>query len=248
LLLGFVALMILPDGPQQAHWLDSETKAAITARLRADSNVGEQNLMSALRDVRVLVLAVAGIGSGSALYGTSLWLPQIVKAMGFSNLETGVAVALIYTATMAMIVGWGYSSDRRGERFRHVILAWLIAAAGFAVAAMAKSNAVELIGLLFAVAAIPSAIAPYFTLPGSFLSGLAIAGAVAVQNSVVSVGGFAGPALIGVLRERSGNYSSGMAMLAIALVIAAAMVFALERAVRPARAVLHMEEQVQPSA
>jgi ACS family tartrate transporter-like MFS transporter len=101
---------------------------------------------------------------------------------------------------------------------------------------------------LFAVAAIPSAIAPYFTLPGSFLSGLAIAGAVAVQNSLVSVGGFAGPALIGVLRERSGNYSSGMAMLAIVLVIAAAMVFALDRAVRPARAVLHREEQVQPSA
>jgi cyanate permease len=80
------------------------------------------------------------------------------------------------------------------------------------------------------------------------LSGLAVAGAVAVQNSLVSIGGFAGPALIGVLRERSGNYSSGMAMLAVVLVIAAAMVFVLDRAMRPARTVLHTDEQIQPSA
>ena len=244
-LLGVAALFYLSDGPQQAKWLDAQAKAAIAGRLQSEAGQGE-HLIAALRDVRVLVLAVAGLGSGSALYATSLWLPQIVKAMGFSNFGTGVVVALIYTATMVMTAVWGYSSDRRGERYRHVAFAWFIAAAGFAVAAMARSNAVELIGLVFAVAAIPAAIAPYFMLPCSFLSGLAVAGAVAVLNSIVSVGGFAGPALIGLLRERSGSYSSGMAMLATELLIAAAMLLALERMMRPARAVLPTEEQVLP--
>jgi ACS family tartrate transporter-like MFS transporter len=168
--------------------------------------------------------------------------------MGFSNFGTGVVVALIYTATMAAIVGVGHSSDRFGERYRHVAFCWLIAAAGFALAAIAQNNAIELIGLVFAVAAIPAAIAPYFTAPGSFLSGLAVAGAVALQNSIVSVGGFAGPALIGLLRERSGSYSSGMVMLASELLIAAGMVLALERTTRPARVVLPTERQVRPLA
>ena len=247
-LLGIATLMFLPDGPRQARWLDEKGKSAITMRLQAESGDEKQDLIAAFRDIRVLVLALAGLASGSALYATSLWLPQIVKAMGFSNFGTGVVVALIYTATMAAIVGVGHSSDRFGERYRHVAFCWLIAAAGFTVAAIAQNNAIELIGLVFAVAAIPAAIAPYFTAPGSFLSGLAVAGAVALQNSVVSVGGFAGPALIGLLRERSGSYSSGMAMLASELLIAAAMVLALQRATRPARVVLPTEQQVQSSA
>jgi ACS family tartrate transporter-like MFS transporter len=46
-------------------------------------------------------------------------------------------------------------------------------------------------------------------------------------NTIVSLGGFVGPFVIGILRGRSGNYSSGMAMLAVELVVAAAVVLAL---------------------
>ena len=226
-LLGFAALVLLPDTPQQARWLSAEAKEAIASHLRAEPAHEKTGLVAALSDARIWVLAAAGFAAGSALYGTSLWLPQIVKAMGFSNFGTGLVVALVYTATMIMTVGWGYSSDRHGERYRHVAFAWLIAAAGFAIASLATSNAVELAGLVFAVAAIPAAIAPYFSLPTCFLSGTASAGGIAALNTVVSLGGFVGPALIGVLRGRSGNYASGMAMLAVELVVAAVMVLAL---------------------
>jgi ACS family tartrate transporter-like MFS transporter len=243
-LLGFVALFLLPDGPGKAGWLSSGAKAAIAARLEPENPGEKQHVLRCLRDARVLVLAAAGFASGSALYATSLWLPQIVKAMGFSNLGTGIVVSLIYTATMIMIIGWGYSSDRTGERFRHVVLAWLIAAAGFAVAAVAKNNAIALAGLVFAVGAIPAAISPYFTLGTVLARGVAAAGAVAVQNSIVSIGGFAGPWLIGILRERSGSYSSGMTMLAIVLVAGAVLVLWVERIVaRQTRIVPCPEEQ-----
>ncbi len=228
--LGLAALFLLPDGPHEARWLSAETKAAVAARHSAEIPDEKPHVLSSLRDARVLVLAISGFGSGSALYATSLWLPQIVKAMGFSNLGTGLVVALIYTATMVMIIVWGYSSDRRGERYRHVALAWLIAAAGFAVAAVADNNALALAGLVFAVGAIPAAISPYFTLGTVLAPGVAGAGAVAVQNCIVSIGGIAGPWLTGILRERSGNYSSSMAMLVIELLVGAALVLLLERA------------------
>ncbi len=50
----------------------------------------EQDLISALRGTPGFwCLPSLGFGSGSALYATSLWLPQIVKAMGFLESRDG---------------------------------------------------------------------------------------------------------------------------------------------------------------
>jgi len=69
----------------------------------------------------------------------------------------------------------------------------------------------------------------------SFLQGPAAAGGIALINSGVSLGGFAGPMVIGVLNERSGDYSSSMALLAAVLMMAALTVLALGRVMAPRR-------------
>ncbi len=187
------------------------------------------------------MLALAGFGEGSALYGTGLWLPQIVGAMGFSIFATGIVVALVYTASMGAIVAWGYSSDRRGERFWHVALAWLLAAAGCTVASLAGNNLVALVGLTLAVAGIQSSISPYFAVPSTFLKGAAAAGGIALMNTMASLGGFVAPTLIGILREQSGNYASGMAMLAFELIVGAFIILALGRAMTSRAAIARPE-------
>jgi MFS transporter, ACS family, tartrate transporter len=233
--LGLAVLKWLPDSPLHAPWLSTAEKRTIAATLDAEVHDQAENLGKALRDVRVLILALAGFAAGSGLYVAGLWLPQIVSAMGFSNLGTGIVVAIVNVGAMAMIVAWGYSSDLRGERYVHLALAWLVAAAGFALAGFASGSIVALIGLALAVAGIPAAIAPYYTLPAGFLKGAAEAGAIGAMNTLVSLGGFAGPTLVGILRNRSGNYASGMMMVAIELVVAAVMVLLLARATNPAR-------------
>ena len=55
-----------------------------------------------------------------ALYGLNLWQPQMVKALGYSNLETGFIVALPYLLAVGAMVALGASSDRSGERAGHV--------------------------------------------------------------------------------------------------------------------------------
>ncbi len=42
----------------------------------------------ALTDVRVWLLALADFGIVLSTYGLGLWLPQIVKALGYSNLAS----------------------------------------------------------------------------------------------------------------------------------------------------------------
>ena len=235
-LLGLVVLKFLPDGPNTAAWLTPDERAMIAARLKSEARGEQQPLWQALRDVRIVVVSLASFAAGSALYATGLWLPQIVSAMGFSITGTGIVVALVYVLAMIIIVGWGYSCDRSGEGFRHVAFAWLFAAIGFALASMAPDNALSLLGLALAAGFIPAAIGPLFTLPSRFLRGPAEAGGISAINTIVSLGGFAGPYLIGVLKDRSGNYASGMAILAAELVIASAMVLVLARRVRPTAA------------
>jgi MFS transporter, ACS family, tartrate transporter len=231
-ILAFAVLKWLPDGPAQAAWLNESEKTTIAAGL-GEGTTHERDLWSALRDPRVLTLSAAAFAQGCALYGTGLWLPQIVKGMGFSNFRTAIVVALCYVASMAVMIVWGYSSDRRGDRIWHTALAWLLAATGFLSTSLAQNNFVALVGLTLAVAGTLSAIGPYVTIVPTFLRGAAAAAGIALVNAIVSLGGFVGPVLIGVLKERSGDYTSAMAMLAVALVVAALIVLALGRAMAP---------------
>jgi ACS family tartrate transporter-like MFS transporter len=186
-----------------------------------------------LCDPRVLMLAVAGFAHGAALYGPTLWLPQIVQGMGFSNLATGFVVALPYLASAGVMIAWGRSSDRHGERIWHLALAWLLCASGLGVAALAQSTLLELIGLTLAVVGIFTAISQLMTLPSSFLRGPAAAGAIGLINTIVSLGGVIAPAVIGVFKEQTGSYAPAMAMIAGGLVFSSLLLLALRRSLTP---------------
>ena len=65
---------------------------------------------------RVITLSLIYFGFVGALYGMGFWLPQIVKAFGFSNAQTGFVTAVPYLfGTVAMIL-WARHSDATRER------------------------------------------------------------------------------------------------------------------------------------
>jgi MFS transporter, ACS family, tartrate transporter len=233
LVLAFAVLKFLPDGPADASWLTGAEKKTIAARHAAEGSTEHRDLWRVLRDPRVLALGLVNFGIQCGLYGTTLWLPQIVQAMGFSNLATGFVVALPYVAAMAAMILWGRSSDARGERIWHVALPILLAAAGFAGASLAQTDPFVLVALTLSMVGIVSAYGPFWSLPSSFLGGSAAAGGIALVNTIASLGGFAGPSLIGLLKEQTGGYASAMAMLAMVFVVAALIVLALGRAMAP---------------
>ena len=163
---------------------------------------------------------------------TSLWLPQIVQAMGYSNLVTGFVVAMPYLVSTVAMVAWGYSSDRHADRIWHVALPWLLSAFGFVIASYAENGMLVLVGLTFAVIGPLAVISPRLHAGiGPCARHGSVAGAIALQNMTASFGGFAAPAIFGVLREQTGGFTSGMLMLAVGLLISAAIVLALGRAI-----------------
>jgi MFS transporter, ACS family, tartrate transporter len=233
-LLAFAVLKLMPDGPRSAEWLSGAEKDVIDSRLAGEAIVEHRNVWRALCDPRVLALGiVCCFGIGAGLYGITLWLPQMVQAMGFSNLTTGFVVALPYIASMIAMIFWGRSSDRSGERIWHVAVPMLLAAAGFAAASIAQNYLLELVALTLALVGILAVYGPFYSLPSSFLGGTAAAGGIALINSLGSLGAFTGPTVIGVLKERTGGYAAAMALLAVGLVAAALIVLALGRAMAP---------------
>jgi len=234
--LALAVLKFLPDGPSTAMWLTGDEKKTIERRLAAENPVEHHDLWRALRDPRVIALGLVNFGVLAGANGVALWLPQIVQAMGFSNLQTGFVVALPSIASTVTMIFWGRSSDARGERVWHVAIPALIAAASFVVSSLTQIDLVMLFALSITQIMLWSAIAPLIAMPSSFLGGSARAGGIALVVSIGQLGGFLGSTIIGVLKEQTGDYAASMAVIGAILLASAFIVVALGRAMAPRQA------------
>ena len=122
-LLGIVTWFYLTDRPAKADWLTPSRRRGCRRSWRARPPPS--------RPPASVAGAGAGVAQGAgaepvyfgfvaALYGMQFWLPQIVKAFGFSNAQTGFVTAVPYLfGTVAMIL-WARHSDATRERVAHV--------------------------------------------------------------------------------------------------------------------------------
>jgi MFS transporter, ACS family, tartrate transporter len=232
-LLAFAVLKFLPDGPAHASWLTNGETDIVAARLAAEEPAGRPDLWSALRDPRVIALGIAYFAWNCASYAINLWLPQIVKVMGFSNTSTGFIVAACYVVGVPAMILCGRSSSKRGERIWHVALPFLFIASCLAIAALTQSNAIVLAAFVIGMPAVYAAFGPFFSLPSSFLRGAAAAGGIGLIGTLGNFGAFFGPLLTGVLVQGSGNYKTGFAADAIGFALAALIVIGVGRALAP---------------
>jgi ACS family tartrate transporter-like MFS transporter len=110
-----------------------------------------------------------------------------------------------------------------------VVIAALLGAGGLAAAAMLHASMFSLIALTVAAVGIYAALVSIWTLPSSILGGTAAAGGIALINSLANLGGFIGPFVMGWLKQSTGGYETGMAVLAAGLLTSVVLVLALAR-------------------
>ena len=227
--LAFLSLKLLPDRPAKASWLSAREKQRIERVLGADSHAGQKEFWPALLDLRVIALGLALLGNQCGLYGVQLWLPQMVKGMGYSNFATGFVVSLCFIAAMIAMILWARRSDAHNERIWHVVIPLTLAAVGLAFAAIAQTPFLMLLALAVSLIGTLAYNGPFFSLPATFLAGTAAAGGIGFINTIGSLGRFIGPAVVGVLKQQSGTYSSAMAALASAMLVSSLIVLVLGR-------------------
>jgi len=228
---GLVTYRLLVDRPANARWLAADDRMWLEeeiAREHAATGVRHLNTWRAITEPRVLYLALIYFVYQAGSLGVGYWLPQIVKHSGasLSNMETGLIATLPYVVATIGMVLWSRRSDRTGERRYHT--AWPLLLAGVTLGGVAWAG-----GPVPATALLAAALtgfyafkAPFWTLPGQFLSRGTAAVSIAAINSIGNLGGFVGPYLIGVVAKASGSPVMGLAFLAGLTLIAFVMVLA----------------------
>ena len=232
-LLGFGVLWLLPDGPASAPWLTADEKQLITARLAAEPKGELHGLWEMLADKRIWIFIIPDFSIVIALYGLGLWMPLMIKGLGFTNWETGLLVALPYIIAMVAMVLIGLSSDRNKERVFHVAGSALLGALGLAAAALLTGPLALILAFCLASIGIYAALAVFWTLPTAILRGTAAAAGLALLNSFSNLGGYFGPSLMGWAKQQSGSYSFGLEVLAGFLLIAAVSVILIGKTFFP---------------
>ena len=233
-LLGIAVLLWLPDTPADARWLTPAEQRSIEDAVRAEHEeirgTAHQTLGPALASGRVWLLAVIYFTIVISFYGISLWLPQIVQSFAHvGDLQIGLLSTIPYIAAAMGMVVVASRSDRSGERGIYVAVAALTGAAGFLAAASLNGGAASLAALSIAALGVWSTLGPFWTFPPRFLVGPAAAGGIALINSVGNIGGFAGPYLLGYIRDHTGSFAWGLRALAASLILTAALAVTARR-------------------
>jgi ACS family tartrate transporter-like MFS transporter len=247
-ILGFVVLRYLPDGPEDAGWLEPEERDwlrnALDRENRIKSSHGEYTIRRAMTDGNVWLLCGVYFGVVTSVYGVTFWLPLITRDLsGLGDFAVGLLGAIPYVAGVIGMVLFARHSDATGERRWHVAVAAFVGMVGLILTGATSLPAVEMAALTLAALGIYSTLATFWSLPTAFLSGTAAAAGIALINSVGNLGGFVGPYAVGYLSDATGSYYAGLLFLAVLMLLAGILALV----VRHERSLEEVEEAIAPT-
>jgi ACS family tartrate transporter-like MFS transporter len=174
--------------------------------------------------------------SGFAGYTFSFWLPQVMKSVfgGESNTVVGFAVMIPNLLGLIAMIAIARHSDRMLERRYH--LAALGALAGVALLLLGVPRSALFSLVLFSAVAVGaySFLPIFFSLPGEFLTGLSAAAGIALVTSVSNFGGFVGPYTVGLIRQQTGSFCSGLICAGVFFLVSASLALLLPKGARSA--------------
>ncbi|MER7197333.1 MFS transporter [Streptomyces sp. CB01635] len=245
IVLGFVTLRLLPDGPEGVRWLAADERAWIAGELTAEAGAlgerGHGSPLRALRDRRVLLLSLFYLCFPLGAYGLSFWLPTIVDGFGgLSTTATGFITAIPYVFVAIGLYVVPKLADRSGTRYPWIAGTAALGALGLAASALTGNHVLQMACISLAAMCIFAGQPVLWSLPSRFLTGIQAASGIAVINAVGNLGGGFGPMGIGVVVDRTGSAVGGLWFLVAAMVIAAVATPGIRRLVEGGPVVAHM--------
>ena len=234
-LLGIVTLFVLPDRPNEAHWLLPNERDWIVSRLaeerRAKAHAGKMSILQALRHPPVIVLTLGLFSCYSGGYIFWFWMPTLLKRMtGWSDVHVGWMGAIPFIAGLIGMLVLGWSSDRTRERRWHFAAPQLTAAIGLTMwFVLPHSNTLLLVVFTLIGFGTVSYLPAFWALPSAFLTSSAAAAAIGFINCTASIGGFVGPKIFGDLSQRTGSFNTGFVFMIACWIIASLLVLLCPR-------------------
>ncbi len=215
-IVGFCLLFCLTDTPAKATWLAPERRAWLLAELAREpkSEHADTGYFRMMIDPRVIFYALVFFNITSASYGLGLWLPQIIKATGLSNMQTGLVTAIPYGFGLVAMIVWGHVSDRMRDRVWSTAISTFLASAALIVSVLLHQPLWQLAAICVATMGIYGVKGPFLSLTTESFSGPAAAGGIAMVTALGNLSGFLPPYLMGWIKDATGRFEWGLVMLA----------------------------------
>jgi MFS transporter, ACS family, tartrate transporter len=215
---GVLCFFYLTDRPTNAKWLTAEEKGWLGAEMQREKQTVVQHrtfsVLQTLINWRVLALAAIHFGQAGVSVGLAVFVAQIIKGLGLTNMQTGFATVIPYAAGTIGMLLWGHYSDKKNERRWNLTGSCTVMGLGCIIAALLTGSYWSLLGLSLITIGLYASNAHLFPLPAVFLTGPALASGIAWVNSVGILGGSVSPPVMGYLRDLTGNFAGGLYALA----------------------------------
>jgi MFS transporter, ACS family, tartrate transporter len=227
IVLGIIGIFYLTDRPQQASWLSTEQRNWLMGALERDAKatgvVHGEGVLRTITKPMVLLFGFCNFGLFCGLASLFPWLPQIIKTFGLPVSQVGLVTAIPPIAGLFGMIALSRHSDRVGERFYYAVMTFVIAAAGFAIAAFATSPVGIIAGFMVANVGVYGTQAVFWTIPQSYMSRQSAPGAIGLVSTIGSIGGAIIPIVIGRAKDSSGGFTIGFLVVSAVLIMAAVL-------------------------
>ena len=226
IILGLVTFFVLTDRPSQAKFLTAEEKSWLIAKLASERSAKEAvkkfSFLEGLYNPKVLLLSLNYFGIVVASLGILFFVPQMIKSIGVTNnMTVGWLTMIPYFFGFLGLVGWGYVSDRMGERRWNLLGACVVSTIGLVITGLTVGSWWSIAGLCITTFGFYGSKGPFWSMPPMFMTGTAAAAAIAWINSLGNLGGFFGPWYVGVVKDWTDSYSGGIYGLAFLCLLSA---------------------------
>ncbi|KAL5363707.1 major facilitator superfamily transporter [Aspergillus floccosus] len=157
--IAIAAFFVMNDYPETAKFLTAEEKLVIQKRLEEDrgslaDEFRMQYFWDAIKDWKIWVHMFITIGIYTPLYSFSLFLPTIVKTLGYTNETAQLMTVPPYVVACVFCIGGGFMADRQKRRGIYMICFNIVAIIGFIMLIASENQAVKYAGTFFAAAGI----------------------------------------------------------------------------------------------
>jgi len=126
-----------------------------------------------------------------------------------------------------------WHSDKTHERRGHVAAVYTLSGTSLILSVIFRDHFwVSYVCMCFAIPGPFAAMAPFWAVPSETLPRAALGSIVGLVNAVGNLGGFAGPYIVGWLKESYQSTAIPFNVLGIGMLIAAALAFLLPKAAR----------------
>jgi MFS family permease len=237
-LLPFIWLPIwwfgITDHPGQAKWLPPDERSYLETTLR-----NEVRQLDALKPApwyvrlshpSVFVMLAIYFLHNSAAYGCMTFFTDGLKGRGFNALQYGILFSVPYLVTAIIMVVNSWHSDKTHERRGHVAAVYLLSGSSLILSVLFRQYFwVSYALMCLAIPGPFAALAPFWAIPSETLPRGFLGVIMGTVNAFGNLGGFAGPYLIGWLKEAYQSTAIPFNVLGIGLLVAAGLAFLLPK-------------------